>query len=166
MCFSFFSLSYSPFSWKNAVCDAYMIFIILSSGKSFAISRGIYDFPEDDGALRRTLIWEFSLNAESIARNTRSLFILSCLIVRSSIRTISSHFRGANFDISVPEVSSLYRYIISSILPPFPINSDTSFPISFGREILYISFAGKRIERRLISFSVHFSQASSLSKHT
>ena len=102
---------------------------------------------------------------ESIARNTTSLFILSCLIVSQSIRMISSHLSGGNLDTSIPRIISLYFDMISSITPPFPIHSDISFPISLGSETLYISFSGKRTERRLISFSAHFSQASSISKH-
>ena len=112
---------------------------MLSSGKSFAISSGIYDFPEDDGAFRRILNCDSSVYAESIARNTMSLLILSCLIVSESISMSSAHFIGENLVISVPRTSSLYRTIISSIFPPFQKYSDISFPLSSGSEIRYIS---------------------------
>lgn len=135
MCIWFFSLSYSPLSWKNAVCETYWSFIRLSSGKSFAISRGIYDFPEEDGALSKILNWDSSVYAESIARNTMSLFISSCFIVRESIRITSPHFMGENFVISVPWMSSLYWTISSSMFPPFAKYSDISFHFSSGREI-------------------------------
>ena len=105
-----------------------------------------------------------SVYAESIARNTMSLLISSCFIVSESISTSSDHFIGANFVISVPWTSSLYRTIISSIFPQFEKYSDTSFPQLSGRVIRKISLSGYRIDRRLMSLSAHFLHASSLSK--
>ncbi len=86
---------------------------MLQSGKSLAISRGIYDLPDEDGAFRSRFNCALSVNAVSIAKKTISLLVLSCFIVSDKVLIILFMLISSKNAHFIPKVSSLYKTLFS-----------------------------------------------------